>query len=319
MSMNLRSFILRTTLSLFTLSTVVVLWQLFVFGSIPKENDVEYQQEFNDNYKIFSLTLPSTMDFCGEKVPLEKITVRESLDRELLVNTYWQSNSILHHKRANRWLPLITKVLKENDVPEDMKYIALIESGLTNVISPAGATGFWQFLKRTGQEYGLEINTEVDERYHVLKSTEAACRYLKVAYDKFGSWTLAAASYNMGISGIEKQLKRQQTQNYYELLLVEETARYVFRALALKEIMSDPERYGFHIRKKDLYPTYKTRIVEINRPVPNFATFAKKQGIDYLVLKTLNPWLRDNFLTNKLGKTYLLELPAESFNDAPNE
>jgi len=297
----------------------VVLWQLFAFSQVPENNDVEYQREFNDSYKIFSLTLPSAMEFCGEKVPLEKLTVRESLDRELLVNTYWQSNSILHHKRANRWLPLITEVLKKNNVPEDMKYIALIESGLTNVVSPAGATGFWQFLKQTGREFGLEINGEVDERYHVRKSTEAACRYLKLAYERFGSWTLAAASYNMGMNGVDKQLKRQQTQSYYELLLIEETARYVFRALALKEIMADPERYGFHIRNKDLYPAYKTRLVEISGPVTNFATFAKEQGTDYLVLKTLNPWLRDNFLTNKLGKTYLLELPGQHFNDVTKE
>jgi transposase len=279
---------------------------------------VDHLREFNDNYRIFSLTLPAEMNFCDEIVPLEKIHVRESLDRELLVNTYWQSNSILNHKRAARWFPLIEEILEEEGVPKDLQYIALIESGLTNVVSPAGATGFWQFLRATGIEYGLEINGEVDERYHVGKATRAACRYLKDAYKRYGSWTLAAASYNMGMNGLEKQLARQKTDDYYELLLVEETSRYVFRALALKEILKDPERYGFHIRKQDLYSPYDTREVIIEGAIPDFADFARNEGTDYKTLKLLNPWLRENFLTNSSGKSYTVLLPGKKFNDLPS-
>lgn len=321
--MNMMRIITKTmvwkALLLFPMMIFAILaMQLFMFSEISEENDVDHLREFNDSYKIFSLTLPQQMNFCGESVPLEKIHVRESLDRELLVNTYWQSSSILNHKRASRWFPRISEILREEGVPDDLKYIALVESGLTNVVSPAGATGFWQFMRSTGAEYGLEINGEVDERYHVEKATRAACRYLKDAYQKYSSWTLAAASYNMGMNGLDKQLARQKTKDYYELLLVEETSRYVFRALALKEIVNDPGRYGFHIREKDLYLPYNTTSIQLNGPVESFADFAHENGTDYKTLKVLNPWLRDNFLTNRTGKTYTVLLPGKNFNDLPD-
>ena len=293
---------------------------VFTFSAAGTDTDLDYQRHFNDSYKIFSLTLPGDLDFCGEKVPMEKLDVRERLDRELLVNTYWQSNSILAHKRAARWFPVIEPVLAREGVPDDMKYLALIESGLTNVVSPKGATGFWQFMKDTAPVYGLEVNAEVDERYHVVKSTEAACRYLKEAHDRYGSWSMAAASYNLGFGGLDKQIGRQDVKDYWSLLLPEETSRYIARLMATKEIIRDPERYGFHIREKDLYRPYVTRSITVTGPIEDMAAFAQRQGTDYKMVKLLNPWLRDAQLENKTGKSYEILLPAEGFDDpAPAE
>ncbi len=296
-----------------------VAFHLFTFSTSEENNDLDHLRNFNDGYKVFSLTLPNELSFCGEEVPMDRIDVRERLDRELLVNTYWQSNTLLAHKRAHRWFPLIERVLEREGVPDDMKYIALIESNLTNVVSPAGATGYWQFMDETAKHYGLEVNNEVDERYHVEKSTVAACKYLKAGHAKYGSWALAAASYNLGQGGVDKQLGRQKQENYFDLLLPEETARYVYRILAMKEIIRDPERYGFHLRNKDLYPPYATREVNITGAIEDIAAFAKAEGTDYKTVKLLNPWLRDTKLTNKEGRTYTLLLPAPGFHDAPSE
>ncbi len=305
---------LRTSLWAMLLLGGSLALHLFTYSTFVADNDLDHQRDFNDNYKVFSLTLPNELSFCEEKVPLERLDVRERLDRELLVNTYWQSNTLLAHKRAARWFPMIEPILKAEGVPDDMKYIAVIESGLTNVVSPAGATGYWQFMKETAGIHGLEVNGEVDERYHVEKSTRAACKYLKNAHTKYGDWALAAASYNLGQGGVDKQLGRQKSDNYFDLLLNEETARYVYRILAMKEILRDPERYGFHLRKKDLYAPYRTRNVEVKGPVADLADYAIAQGTDYKTLKLLNPWLRDNHLTNREGRTYTLLLPAEGFD-----
>ena len=291
---------------------------LFTFSTAGTDTDLDYQRQFSERYRIFSLSLPNDLTFCGEPVPMGKIDVRERLDRELLVNTYWQSNSVLAHKRAHRWFPVMAPILKREGVPDDLKYIALIESGLTNVVSPMGATGFWQFMKETGASYGLEVNAEVDERYNVVRSTEAACAYLKNAHDKFGSWAMAAASYNLGPGGLDKQVGRQKSNDYFNLLLPEETSRYVFRILAMKAIITDPERYGFHLREKDLYPTYRTRNVTITGPIEDLNDFAAGQGTDYKTLKLLNPWMRDIALANAKGSTYTLLLPGDGF-DKPVE
>jgi hypothetical protein len=306
----------RGLLLVLAISAGALLVQLFSFGIAAGTSDLDHQRNFNDSYKIFSLTLPSELSFCGEQVPLGKLDVRERLDRELLVNTYWQSNSLLAHKRATRWFPVIEPILVREGVPDDIKYLALIESGLTNVVSPMGATGCWQFMKETGIRHGLEVNAEVDERYNVVKSTEAACRYLKESYAKYGSWALACASYNLGPGGLEKQMDRQNMKDYYALQLPEETGRYVFRMLAMKEIVNDPERYGFHLRKKDLYAPYRTRSMVVSGPIDNIAEWAVRQGTDYRMVKLLNPWLRDNKLSNPKGKAYTLLLPAEDFNEA---
>lgn len=298
------------------LLALVLVMKLFQFSANADHvsGDEGFQKNFNNNYKIFALNLPDQLDFSGEAVPLDLLDVREKLDRELLINTYWQSQSLLFHKRANRYFPVIEPILAEHGVPDDFKYLAIIESGLQNVVSPAGATGFWQFMKPTAIEYGLEVNGEVDERYHLEKSTVAACKYIKDAYKRYGSWTMAAASYNMGMNGLDRQVARQKVSNYYDLLLTEETARYLFRILSAKEILSSPQKYGFQFRKKDLYPPLKTKTVTVDQPVPDFADFAFEHGVNYKILKLLNPWLRDSFLKNTGNKTYEIKLPASGFS-----
>lgn len=291
---------------------VIISGVLFMSAGKQVSDDTLHKQRFNENYRIYSLSTPSQVIFANEQIPLNILDVREKLDRELLVNTYWQSNAILLHKRAHRWFPVIEPILKANGIPEDFKYLAIIESGFENVVSPAGATGFWQFMKGTGKEYGLEINSEVDERYSVKRSTEAACKYLTDAYQKYGSWTLVAAAYNMGQSGLEKQLRRQHVNNYFDLLLNDETGRYVYRILALKVLLNHSQDYGFHIRTIDLYPTYETYIVQVDSSVSDWGLFAQEFGVNYKILKTLNPWLRDSNLTNKNLNTYEIELPIES-------
>jgi len=212
--------------------------------------DAKYQDHIEENYKVFSLATPEDVTFGGVEVPLDKFGVKEKLDRELLVNTYWHSNSFLVFKRANRWFPIIEPILAKNNIPDDFKYLAVIESGLTNAVSPAGARGFWQFMDATGKSYGLEISNEVDERYDVLKATQAACEYLQNSYDKYGDWALVAASYNMGMGGVNAQLNKQQVESYWDLMLNSETGRYVYRILAVKEILNNGSNYGFVVVQK---------------------------------------------------------------------
>jgi membrane-bound lytic murein transglycosylase D len=275
--------------------------------------------EFNSMYGIFALDLPENPSFAGEAVPMHISDVRERFDRELLVNTYWQSQTLLLLKRKERWFGIIEPILKQNQIPDDFKYLALAESGLTNVVSPSGASGFWQFLEGTGKNFGLKINSEVDERYHLEKATVAACSYLKSAYQRFNSWSLVAASYNMGIEGVSRQLEKQQVKSYYDLLLVEETSRYVFRILALKEICENPLDYGFHFRKRDFYKPYHFVITEVDTTIPDLAKFAQIHAINYKELKLLNPWLRSNSLTVKPGEKYEVKIrknnPGESVAD----
>lgn len=264
-----------------------------------------------DSYRIESLPMPENLDFAGEGVPLEDPDVYERMDRELLVNTYWQSNALLLMKRANKYFPVIEPILKEEGIPDDFKYLAVIESGLTQAVSPARAVGFWQILEGTGKEYGLEINDNVDERYHIEKSTRVAADYLKKAKKRFGSWTLAAASYNAGQYGVDKQLERQKVGDYYDLLLGEETGRYVFRILALKEIMTNPQKYGFSFNESDLYKHIPVQKVKVDTVVKDFPDFAENFGINYKILKVHNPWLRDDHLKNASRKIYYIDIPEE--------
>ncbi len=266
---------------------------------------------FPQNYKIITPKLKGNYYFCGEKVPIENIDVRERLERELIVNTYWHSLTLLSLKRANRWFPVIEPILKKYNIPEDFKYLALTESMLTNIISPAGAVGFWQFKKDAAKQYGLEVNKEIDERYHIEKATEAACKYLIDSYKKYGNWTMAAASYNYGRTAIDDQIEKQKSNNYYNLVLPEETSRYIFRIIAIKEILNNPKEYGFYFEKKDLYEPYKTYEVVVNKGVKSWADFAKAHGINYKILKMLNPWLRKHYLTNKKRKAYKIKLPVK--------
>jgi hypothetical protein len=290
-----------------------------IFGFINHKDstdDQSYLQSIRNEYSVYSLPLPQQIDFCGEAIPLERWDVRERLDREMLVNTYWQSNTLLMIKRANKWFPLITQNLKDQGVPEDFKYLATIESGLYNAVSPSGAVGFWQFLEDTGKEYGLEINDEVDERYHVTKSTIAACAFFKEAYSKFGSWTMAAAAYNMGKGGVAKQTNRQSASNYWDLLLNEETSRYVLRIAAMKQLLTHPDQYGFVLRPVDLYPPLDfSKVAEVNDRIDDFAQWASDHNTNYKYLKIWNPWLRQSYLTNKQKKSYVIALPQDQPNN----
>jgi hypothetical protein len=267
-----------------------------------------------NDYNVYALDLPDSLDFAGEPVPLDDPDVRERMDRELLVNTYWQSNGLLIIKRANKYFPIIEPLLEKYGLPDDFKYLVVAESALQNNVSPAGAAGFWHFLKGTGKEYGMEINSYVDERYNLELSTMKAAEYLKDSKERFGSWTLAAAAYNAGNAGISNQQERQQsTGNYYDLLLNEETSRYVFRILAFKEILSNPQKYGFNYEMKDLYTAVPTYKVKVDTAVTDFAYFARQYGISYRVLKLHNPWLRDTYLRNASGKEYFIEIPEKGF------
>lgn len=258
-------------------------------------------------------TTTKSFDFCGEKVPLHLVDVQERLDRELVINRNLHASTELIIKRANRMFPVMEPILKKYGVPDDFKYLAVIESKLENAVSPAGARGVWQFMPATAKEYGMEVNDFVDERYHLEKATEAACKYLLDAKKKFGSWTMAAASYNGGMAGMTRQMDRQKGTDYYDLLFVEETSRYVFRILAMKEIMQNPVKYGYDIPQNELYQPITTKKVEINTAVENLAEWSINQGINYKILKIHNPWLRDISLKNTSGKMYQIEIPIEGY------
>ncbi|WP_340152763.1 lytic transglycosylase domain-containing protein [uncultured Marivirga sp.] len=256
-----------------------------------------------------TIPLPEEIDLAGEPVPLHIDDVKERLDKELHINSYWHNNTIFLFKRANRWFPVIEPILEKNGVPDDFKYLALIESGLENVTSYAGAVGFWQILKSTGKEYGLEINRDVDERYHPVKSTEAACKYLKRAYDKFGNWTLVAASYNRGMRGMQNALDNQKVDNsYYDLMLNDETSRYVFRILAIKQIFESPQDYGLDISKEHLYEPYSYRTDTV-RNSTNWVDYSREQNTTYKTLRIYNPWIQDDDIRIGRNEYYVINLP----------
>jgi len=290
---------------------------LLIFAVQDAPSDDNLEKKMINDYNVYALNIPENLDFSGEAMPLNNPDILERMDRELLVNTYWQSNGLLMFKRANKYFPVIEPILAKNGIPDDFKYLAVIESGLTNEVSPANARGFWQIMKATGKENGLEINTNVDERYHLEKATEAACKYLLEAKEKFGTWTLAAAAYNAGITGISRRLNSQSVTNYYDLLLGEETGRYIFRIVALKEILNNPDKYGFNFRYKDLYNSIPTYTVSVDTVVTDFIAFSKQFGINYKILKLHNPWLREAHLNNKSRKEYLIEIPKDGYYSIP--
>lgn len=279
---------------------------LFIKGSL--RYDDKQQQLIEQNIRSYSLPIPESVTFAGQKISLKEFDVRERFDRELLTNVYWQSQTILLLKRANRFFPTIERILKEQGMPDDLKYVALIESGLMNVNSPVGASGFWQFMDKTGKQYGLTINTEVDERYNLEKATYAACKYFKESYAVFNDWGLVAASYNMGIEGLRRQLKNQSGSSYYDLFLNTETSRYVFRILAMKEIAEKPQQYGFYIAKNHLYDPIPTMNLSVNYSIPDLAAWAIQFKTNYKTVKLLNPWLRGNTLTLKEGESVEITL-----------
>jgi hypothetical protein len=304
-----------------SITTVFILLLIIIFNSRPagcsgligKHSQYDTIPFLNPTYQV---PIPNTITFAGEPVPINLFDVRESLDRELQVNTYWHSQTVLLLKRASRYFPIIEPILKEKGIPDDFKYLAVAESALTQTVSPSQAVGFWQILSGTGKELGLEITEEVDERYHIEKSTYAACNYLQKSYNHYGNWTMAAASYNFGRNGINRQIERQNNNDYYDMVLGEETGRYVFRCIALKVIFENPERYGFFFENKDLYPPIKFYTVEVDTSINSFATFAQQFNTSYKMVKLLNPWLRKNILTNKNRKKYIIKIPEEGFRES---
>ena len=260
--------------------------------------------------KIYAVKIPEHIDFAGEEVPLNDEDVRQHLDRELLVNAYWHSQTLYIMKQYQQIISLIEPILQRYAVPKDFEYLCVAESGLQyNAQSPSGAVGLWQFTKSSGIKYGLTINSEVDERYSYEKSTEAACKYFLEGKQKFGSWTMAAAAFNHGMDGMDDAVKHQKTNNYYDLYLNRETSRYVFRILALKQVLQNPQQYGFFLDAGDMYPDYKYKTITVDSSITDLADFAKGNGTSYKTLRELNPWIMGYSLTNKEKRVYELKLP----------
>ncbi len=248
--------------------------------------------------------------FAGERIPVENFDVRERLERELIINSYRHSHTILNLKNSARYFPVMEKILKENGLPDDFKYLAVAESDLRNATSSAGAKGIWQFMEGTAGDYGLEVSKEVDERLHFEKSTRAACQYLKRYKERFGTWSLVAAAYNMGPSGLRNEMESQKANNFYDLNLSEETNRYLFRLVAIKHVMEHPERYGFDMKTEQMYPPLDNyALVAVDSSIANLGDFAKQFGTSYRMIKVFNPWLKENKLTNTKKKVYDIKIP----------
>ncbi len=301
-------FILGITV---TVTAVIISASVSLFNNELTGTELNPDEQYPQGYRIVTPPIPDQIEFAGERVPVENFEVFERVEREFIVNTYFHSLTILAIKRANRWFPVIEPILKKNNVPDDFKYLCIAESTLENVVSPAGATGFWQIMKAAGKKYGLEINSQIDERYNVEKSTQAACEYLNDAYEKYGSWTMAAASYNMGTNGADNQIERQKTKNYYNLVLNPETSRYIARILAFKYIMQNKASYGFDIKDDELYKPLKTFEITLDSSVNDFADYSIALGLNYKTLKLYNPWLRDNYLSNPNKSVYKIKIPEE--------
>ena len=293
-------------LSLLSISIITIIFYNAILKTAPNP-----ELQTHKGYKIKALKIPKGLNLAGERVPVEINDVKERMERELLVNTYWQSNGILLLKRANRYFSILEPLLAMHNLPDDFKFLALAESGFTDETSSEGAAGIWHFMRTTGKEYGLEINKNVDERYNIEKSTKVAAEYLIKAKEKLGSWTLAAAAYNVGNRGVSRRLEAQEVSSYYDVKLPDETERYIFRILALKEIITNPKKYGFVFDKEDLYTTKNTRSVKVDTAISNLTLFAKKFGMNYKELKIHNPWLREHKLNNKSRKLYEIKIPLK--------
>lgn len=292
--------------------SLIALLLILVSSFFDSENDNPSEKRAIQS-TVKAPQLPKKLSFAGEYVPLERKDIVEALDRELLVGTFFHSQTILYLKKAPEYLPIVQKILEEEQVPMDFQYLPFVESAYSNVVSPRGAAGYWQILEKTGRELGLEVNDEVDERYHLEKSSHAACRFLKESYEKFGSWTLAAASYNMGRSRLASELERQKGASYYDIILNEETARYLFRILATKLILENPRDYGFNISNSDCYQPEEMHLLEVDSSVSHFADFAAEFGLNYKQLKYYNPWLRNHYLNNPKHLNYKIAIPESVY------
>ncbi|WP_194774960.1 lytic transglycosylase domain-containing protein [Pararhodonellum marinum] len=298
----------------------LIAWNLFltfraathqqVIGTVVEDEPGVIQAANWMNNPTGLFEVPNKIDFAGEKVPLDIPDVFERFEREIYVNAYWQSNMILLMKRAGKYLPTIESILAKHGIPDDFKYVAIAESGLMNVSSPAGARGFWQLMEGTAKDYKLEISPDVDERYHLEKSTEAACKFLKWAHAKYGNWTNVAAGYNMGVAGLARRMNEQNLNTYYDLLLYDETSRYVFRVVAIKEIFENPARYGFHLNENDFYKAPLMRELVVDQSISNLSDWAITHNSNYKELKLYNPWLRSSRLTVKGNNQYTIKLPV---------
>jgi membrane-bound lytic murein transglycosylase D len=262
---------------------------------------------------VSSFPIPNKVEFAGQTILLERYDMRERFDREQIIIAYNHSTSFMHIKRANRYFPIIEPILKQNGIPDDFKYLAVIESSLDpRAISGAGAAGFWQFMPKTAEQFGLEVNDEIDERYHIEKSTEAACKYFKSAFKKYNNWTTVAASYNAGMGRISEEQSKQQVDESFDMLLNSETSRYVFRILAMKQFLENPKAFGYTLNFDDFYQTISTKPELVKTPVEDWTTWAAQFGISYYQLKDFNIWLRDRKLTNKNNKEYTVQIPDKA-------
>ena len=313
--MNTRNILLTCGFAIILIGVTAAITMSIAQNTV--EEEVGFYDELNPDVLSYSyldqnihdIELPETMDFCGEAVPLDRFYVRESLERELLINCYRHASTILLLKRTTRWFPVIEPIMKRNNLPEDFKYLAMIESDLTNAVSPSKAVGFWQFLEGTGKQYKLEIYKEVDMRYHQENETQAACDFLNDLHTRFGSWTLAAAAYNCGGGRVSKTIEEQHVDSYYDMLLPAETERYVYRILALKLITQNPEKYGFHISDEGWYQPLEYKTITVTETIEDLAQFAIEQGTNLKMLKYYNPWLRSDKLTISEGNSYQIKLP----------
>ena len=301
----------KLSIAAIILASLAIAGEAFIFSSRKEDSEQLHAKAIKSDYRIYAPTIPDTLYFCGERVPLNLWYVREGLDRELVSNMYYQSSTLFNIKRATRVFPTIERILKEENVPLDFKYLCVIESNLQNATSPAGAQGYWQFMKTTGQKYGLEINDEIDMRNDLEASTRAACKYLKYLKHRLGNWTNAAAAYNCGEGGLEKRLTNQQQKSYYDLLLNRETQRYIYRILTLKLIMQHPQDYGYFVRRCDTYPELPYEEVELSGKDVDLVQFAIDHGTSYKMLRTMNPWLTTDKLKNKAGNTYTVKIPTK--------
>lgn len=292
------------------LASLSIAGEAFIFATQKEDSEELQRRAIMADYRVYAPVIPDTLSFAGEAVPLETYYVREALDNELIVNMYRQSSTVLYFKRANRYFPVIEPILKRNGVPEDFKYLCVIESGLANVTSPAKAQGFWQFIPSTGKNYGLEVTDEIDMRNDIEASTEAACKYIKALYHRFHSWSAAAAAYNCGENGLARRMELQGTNVYYDVRLNTETSRYVYRILAMKLIMQNPKQYGYHLRHCDLYQPLPTTTATLAGQNVDLCQFARANGTTYKMLRTLNPWLQTDNLKNKANKSYTVKLPV---------
>jgi membrane-bound lytic murein transglycosylase D len=310
----------RSKILYFLLPLMLLAGSIILIGSVQNGSNASLKG-LSSQATTISLDPPVNLSFAGEIVPMRDFEVKERMDQELIKYEFLHSATIMNIKRAARWKPEMTKILRREGIPEDFFYLCVGESHLSNATSPMGAKGFWQFLEETAKNYGLEVTEQVDERYDPIKSTEAACQYLKASYKQFKNWTLVAASYNMGMGGLRKQMDRQRVDNYYDLYLNRETAAYVFRILAIKIILEEPAKYGFNISKGQLYPPLSYKIVDVDTTINDLVGFALSQGTTYKMIKVLNPWILNDKLVipkakeGETKKVYHIAIPRDDSNE----